>query len=544
MSDVKKSSPRKRSTKIINRIFALVIILVIFFFLAKNLYQNWQKITSYQWHINIGYLIVSFFILIAGLIFLGYLWQQILKRLHGAIPFKQAGRIWFLSGIARYIPGALWQIAGLAYLGQKEGISIVTSTLSAALAQLLSIIAGIVVGSQILFRIRLSNQPWTFYFFPILIVVVSLIFVYPPLFRKFINFFMKKTGRPAIEFGFHFTDLLFFLVLYIAGWLIIGAAFALFVKSFTTIHWTRTVPLIPIFSASYIIGFLSIITPSGLGVREGALVLFLHSYFAVPIATVIAFGARIWITIGELACLAIFLVFSRKKAPSADELYTDDYYHQAVSAMEQKNRFFRTRLNNIRTLTAPQRNDQILDLGSGMGTISLEFSKLGAQMTGIDLSQRAVSTAQRLARDQNLNGLEFVRADATRLPFKNDVFDKVVSADLVEHLTAAETINALQESHRVLRPQGRLSLYTPSPTHLFEKLKKRNIVIKNDPSHVALKNVSFLRPALNQAGFRIEKITFAPSHILYFRTLERLFMNLPAIGGLFRRRICIVALKS
>lgn len=46
----------------------------------------------------------------------------------------------------------------------------------------------------------------------------------------------------------------------------------------------------------------------------------------------------------------------------------------------------------------------------------------------------------------------FVQCDAHKLPFKNGVFDSIVTIDVIEHLRSPETF--LQEAHRVLSGRG------------------------------------------------------------------------------------------
>ena len=64
------------------------------------------------------------------------------------------------------------------------------------------------------------------------------------------------------------------------------------------------------------IGFLSLLTPSGLGVREGILALLLAQVFAAPLPTVIAIVARLWMVLAELLGAGVALVLWRKRKPA------------------------------------------------------------------------------------------------------------------------------------------------------------------------------------------------------------------------------------
>jgi uncharacterized membrane protein YbhN (UPF0104 family) len=58
---------------------------------------------------------------------------------------------------------------------------------------------------------------------------------------------------------------------------------------------------------SWVVGFLSIITPAGLGVKEGIFSYFLTFIVPTGIATLVALIVRIWGTIGEILYSLIFI---------------------------------------------------------------------------------------------------------------------------------------------------------------------------------------------------------------------------------------------
>src|SRR5438270_879528 len=94
---------------------------------------------------------------------------------------------------------------------------------------------------------------------------------------------------------------------------------------------------------------------------------------------------------------------------------------------------------------------RVLEIGVGLGADHCRFAQAGAQLTGIDLTPRAVAhTRRRLA----LLGLESTLAvgDAENLAFPSDSFDVVYSWGVLHH--SPNTPQAIAEVHRVLRPGG------------------------------------------------------------------------------------------
>lgn len=102
----------------------------------------------------------------------------------------------------------------------------------------------------------------------------------------------------------------------------------------------------------------------------------------------------------------------------------------------------------------------VLDFGSGVGTISLYLASQGRQVTGVELSQKAIRVAQKSAQKFKLTTkVKFIRQDIfkTKLPQKYDV---AICSEVLEHLPNDNL--ALSRLHRQLKPDGRLLISVPS----------------------------------------------------------------------------------
>jgi len=95
---------------------------------------------------------------------------------------------------------------------------------------------------------------------------------------------------------------------------------------------------------------------------------------------------------------------------------------------------------------------RVLEIGCGLGTDGAQFAKAGAIYTGVDLTDAAVDLARRRFELFNLAG-EFRTADAENLDFVDNSFDLVYSHGVLHH--TPDTVKAVKEVHRVLRPGGR-----------------------------------------------------------------------------------------
>lgn len=221
------------------------------------------------------------------------------------------------------------------------------------------------------------------------------------------------------------------------------------------------------------------------------------------------------------------------------EHYDDAYFADLSTRYRTRNRFARRRIANVFSLLPDIAGRTLVDLGCGMGTFTIEAALRGARAIGVDPAPAAVQAARIVADAERAAGAHFIRADAVQLPLPSGAADVVLAADLTEHLDDVTLARILHEAGRVLAPGGRLVLYTPDRQHFFERLRDRGIM-KQDPSHIAVRTAAELRAAVESAGFVIERTIWLPSHLPGLDLAERL---LARAVPLLRRRIGLVAVR-
>ena len=178
------------------------------------------------------------------------------------------------------------------------------------------------------------------------------------------------------------------------------------------------------------------------------------------------------------------------------------------------------------------RRPRILDVGCGTGANLLMLSKYG-DAEGVDISEDALAFCRE-------RGLDKVRLGAgEKLPYDDGTFDLVTAFDVVEHMD--DDLAGLREMRRVLRPGGRALLFVPTFMFLWG--------LQDDVSnHRRRYRLPELRRVLEQAGFEIERMTYANITfflpILFVRKLMRLTgiktesensINVSALNGVLGR---------
>lgn len=97
----------------------------------------------------------------------------------------------------------------------------------------------------------------------------------------------------------------------------------------------------------------------------------------------------------------------------------------------------------------------VLDVACGTGYGSAYLSEKGSFVVGVDISKKALSIAKK-----HYCKAEFVLADAIRLPFRENVFDTVISFETIEHIK--NYLKFLSETQRVLKEDGLFICSTPN----------------------------------------------------------------------------------
>ena len=216
------------------------------------------------------------------------------------------------------------------------------------------------------------------------------------------------------------------------------------------------------------------------------------------------------------------------------------YFDAAAHLRDFGSRFQRYRVRKVLEVHAPRPTDRVLDMGCGWGTISYALAPKVREVVGLDFSERAIAGCKARTDLHGLDNVVFEVGDARDSGLDAASFDVVVAADLFEHLYPEDSVAVAAEAFRVLRPGGRIAVWTPCRSHVLEVLKNRDIILKRDVSHVDYKSMPRMKEILAGAGFEIERAYFAESHLPGLRVLERLAQRwMP----LLRRRIAVVGLK-
>jgi ubiquinone/menaquinone biosynthesis C-methylase UbiE len=98
-------------------------------------------------------------------------------------------------------------------------------------------------------------------------------------------------------------------------------------------------------------------------------------------------------------------------------------------------------------------NARVLEIAPGPGYLSVALAKLGPfKVTGLDISQSFVHMASEYAKREGVVA-RFIHGSASDIPLEDGMFDLIVCRAAFKNFS--EPLKALNEMHRVLKPEGR-----------------------------------------------------------------------------------------
>jgi len=303
------------------RIFKLVatvlLIGVVAYFLGKSIAAQWTAIRAYPWRVQPLWLILSALMLWVDFIVLAALWRYFVSTMsRNPLQLGTAFRILVLSNLGKYIPGKVWTVMGMVYFVRREGHSVPAALASTVLHQAFVLLSGFIFVLVVLGKDLFGNLPL---FSIIGGALLSIIILYPPLFTGIINWGLGLLKREPITMRLTFFSSSMLFLVYVVVWILYGAGFWCMLRGAGISagpFWQTGAS----FAAAYLLGFLVLFAPGGLGVREGVLAVLLTPTLGPGLAAVIAVVARLWMTVVELTeLIPLAFGWGRLKSPNAKD---------------------------------------------------------------------------------------------------------------------------------------------------------------------------------------------------------------------------------
>jgi ubiquinone biosynthesis O-methyltransferase len=144
---------------------------------------------------------------------------------------------------------------------------------------------------------------------------------------------------------------------------------------------------------------------------------------------------------------------------------------------------------------------KILDFGCGAGTLSLYLASKGYDVTGVDISPKAIELAKQSAKYMNISNVNFT--ELSNFKKNKEKYDLIISIEVIEHVP--NDLKLLHNLYLMIKKRGYLYLTTPSLNAPLYKLGLLNNFDK-EVGHLRRYNTKSLIIKITTIGFKILKI--------------------------------------
>ncbi|AEG45115.1 YbhN family protein [Isoptericola variabilis] len=233
-------------------------------------WATWDDLVDAAGRLSLGTVAASVVLTVAYVLSTLVAWRVVLADLGSPLPARAAVAVFGLSQIGKYVPGGVWNVVAAAELGASHRIPRRRSLAAMAVAVLISVVSGTVVGTACLpfFSVdSLGAWSWVAVVAPVLAVLLL-----PPVLTRVIGVAFRLARREPLEKPLSWRGLGAASAWSVVGWLLAGAQVWVLATGLGLEVTPQTFALaVGGYALAWVVGFLIVLVPAGAGAREGVL---------------------------------------------------------------------------------------------------------------------------------------------------------------------------------------------------------------------------------------------------------------------------------
>lgn len=136
------------------------------------------------------------------------------------------------------------------------------------------------------------------------------------------------------------------------------------------------------------------------------------------------------------------------------DMVADGYISEIVPIFEK------WAMDSIRRV-GPRREDVVIDIATGPGTVAFLLAPLVKEVSALDFSPQMIGHLERQIRERNTRNISAMVCDCQGLPYKDNSFDLAFSQFGL--MFFPDRNKGFSEMYRVLKPGGKAAVYSWAP---------------------------------------------------------------------------------
>lgn len=264
-------------------------------FVIRTVVTRWDDVKAAFSGLDTVSLIASVVLAMMGLALIGHTWSRILAT-RGAKVESVVALSWYFTGqLGKYVPGGIWAIVGRAEMAVRGGVARSDAYISTGLSMTTTYLASTVV-------ICLGSiLAWTY---PLVGIAgsLSLAIGYALYTQRRFGHIVGRLTRVVMSNGVSLVpgrDLAVFTARQVPSWIVMSLS-----TSITASAFGARVGIFEMFfltATSWLVGFVAIGVPGGIGVRESVFTALASPLVGAPLAVSIALASRVVFIVADVA---------------------------------------------------------------------------------------------------------------------------------------------------------------------------------------------------------------------------------------------------
>ncbi|MBN2609086.1 MAG: flippase-like domain-containing protein [Candidatus Fermentibacteraceae bacterium] len=291
--------------------YSYVLTLAVIAALVYYIHENIGEIRRYQFHFQWTLMIAGFLSSIAGLMMMFLAWERLSRCFGLTAPRSRAARAFFTSQLGKYVPGKVGLV--LVRMDSYRGYSRRTVALATGIEYVLSFVSACILVLVSTLFVR-SGLPGMVKWLAAGMLAVMLVALWPPFLKAAADRVFRLLRRQPVENVPSYGSILVLVLMYIAAGLLFGLGLFTVLNSLSGLSLEYYLPVTGTFWAATLVGIAAVFAPSGIGVREGVLMLVLPSFVPEPTVIVGAILIRLVMMGAELSLAGLSRVMDRSSA--------------------------------------------------------------------------------------------------------------------------------------------------------------------------------------------------------------------------------------
>jgi hypothetical protein len=274
--------------------------------------EKWSELTAYRYELVLSPLPLLGAVLLAAAVYPLQIsiWRRFMVHFGSSVSFPDAAHVWLLANLGKYVPGKLWTVAGAGVLAHRANLGSGSAVVSVFVLQFLAVATAFLLAAPFPFPETSVPIAGPVRLGAVVIGVITIGLVAGSRIGGGLRLRRLLPDRLALPPSIPLRLLALGTTVNAIVWLLYGLSLWLLARGVLPDPGLPLSTAVSAFAIAYVVGFLALFAPGGIGPRETILLTILAETSGAGPAAVIVVSSRLLLTVLELV-LAIPFFFRR-----------------------------------------------------------------------------------------------------------------------------------------------------------------------------------------------------------------------------------------